>query len=105
MVVVGFVLIALGALAIVSAVFATSSTGTVEFLSIDVSPLALFLVGLGAGVAIMWGFAILKFGTKRGLARRKEHRRLADLSEKLDKVEAERRHDIDRQEEKDRPSL
>ena len=49
------------------------------------------LVGVAAGAAILWGFSILKWGTKRGLAHRKERKELTKLNEKLERVEAERR--------------
>ena len=38
---------------------------------IDVTTLEIFLVGVAAGAAILWGFSILKWGTKRGLAQRR----------------------------------
>jgi hypothetical protein len=107
MVVLGFVLIALGAVAIVSAVFTAEqdANGNLQLLGVDIGPLALFLVGLGAGLAICFGWALIKGGTRRGLERRRERKRLTELSEKLDEVEAERRHDIDRHEDQDRPTL
>jgi predicted RND superfamily exporter protein len=96
MVLVGVALVVFGALAVVSAVFGTDiNDGVIEFLGIDVSPMTLFLIGLGSGLSIMWGLSVMKFGTKRGLARRKENKRLSELSEKLGKVEAERRADGD----------
>jgi len=88
MVILGLLLILLGALAIVAALF---SSGSVELLGFDMSALAIFLVGVAAGAAIIWGFSILKYGTKRGLAQRKERKQLDELSQKLDRVEAERR--------------
>ena len=48
-------------------------------------------VGVAAGAAILWRFSILKWGTKRGLAHRKERKELTKLNEKLERVEAERR--------------
>lgn len=104
MLLLGLVLIALGGLAIVAAVFGTDVDGTIEFLGQDVSGLALFLLGLGSGVAIWWGFSIFKWGTKRGWARRKEQKKMEELSEKLDRVEA-RDHDIEEHVDKDRPTI
>ena len=49
--------------------------------------------GVAAGAAILWGFAILKWGTKRSLAHRTERKELTELNEKLERVEAERRTD------------
>ena len=50
----------------------------------DLSPMALFLIGVGSSVAIWWGLWILKSGSKRSWARRKEQKRLEELSDKLD---------------------
>ncbi len=93
MLVVGLLLIVAGALAIVAAL--TSASGTVELLGTDVSALTLFLIGVGSGVAILWGFTISKFGTRRTLRQRRESRRLGELSDKLDQHEAERRESND----------
>ena len=92
MVVLGLILIAAGALAIAGAVF--TADGTVELLGTDMSALALFLVGLGSGIALWWGFSIGKFGTKRTLRQRRESKKLSELSEKLEKHEDERGDDI-----------
>ncbi len=106
MVILGLVLIAVGALAIVSGVFASEVDGTqLQFLGQDVSPVVLFLIGVGAAVAIWWGLSILRLGSKRSWARRKEQKRLTELSEQLDSVEAKRRMDVDHHEDKDRPTL
>ena len=92
MVVLGLLLIAAGALGIVAAVF--TAEGTVELLGADISALAIYLVGLGSGLAIWWGFSIGKFGTKRTLRQRRESKQLAALSEKLDKHEEDRGDDV-----------
>jgi Flp pilus assembly protein TadB len=93
MVVIGLVLIALGALAILCA-FAFTDPGTGGmFLGVDVNTLSAFLIGVAAGAAILWGFAILKWGTKRSLAHRRERKELSELNAKLERVEAERRND------------
>ncbi len=106
MVILGLVLIAVGALAIVCGVFtAELKGGQVEFLGQDLSPMALFLIGVGSAVVIWWGLWILKSGSKRSWARRKEQKRLEKLSEQLDDVDARRRMDVDTQEEQDRPTL
>lgn len=94
MVILGLVLIGLGALAIVAAVFTTSDK-SVALLGIDMSPLALFLVGVVAGAFILWGWSILKYGTKRELAQRRERKKLGELSEKLDRVESERKREAE----------
>lgn len=89
MVVLGLLLILLGAAAILAAIFL--SEGTASLLGSDLSALTIFLVGVGTGAAVIWGYTLLKWGTRRGLARRRERRELNRLSEKLDRVEAERR--------------
>lgn len=91
MVLLGVLLMIVGALAIAAGVMLNS--GTVEFLGGNVSAPAIFLVGVAAGAAVIWGFSILKYGTKRGLQHRRERKDLDELSRKLDKVEAERHKD------------
>lgn len=92
MLILGLLLIAAGVVAIVASV--ATATGTVELLGTEVNALTIFFVGVGAGVAVLWGFTIAKFGTKRSLKHRREGRKLSELSEKLDRVEADR-HDGD----------
>lgn len=89
MVILGLLLIILGAIAVLSAVFVSEGTG--ELLGIDMSSLAIFLVGVAAGAAMLWGFTILKWGTRRSIEHRRERKRINELSHKLDEVEAERR--------------
>ncbi|MBB6627627.1 hypothetical protein H5V45_09865 [Nocardioides sp. KIGAM211] len=91
MLILGLLLIAAGVVAILAAV--ATASGTVELLGTDLNALTIFLVGVGAGVAILWGFSISKYGTKRSLQHRRESKRLNELSQKLDRVEAERRDD------------
>src|SRR3954469_5517464 len=88
----GLLVLLVGALAVVAAVFTADGTN-VEILGLDVSALGLFLIGLGSGLAILWGFTISKWGTKRNLRQRRESRKLNDLSQQLDRREAERRSD------------
>lgn len=94
MVFLGLLLILLGALAIVAVVFDVDPI-QVELLGAEISALALFLLGVGSGVAILWGFGILKFGTKRSLKHRREQKELAALNAKLERAEAEERKDGD----------
>ncbi|MCB8955324.1 MAG: hypothetical protein H6529_02455 [Nocardioides sp.] len=89
MVVLGLILMALGAVAIVAALF--TAQGSVELLGTDISALAMFFVGLGAGLAILWGFGFSKWGTKRTLRQRRESKKLNELSEQLERREAEQR--------------
>lgn len=89
----GLILILLGALTVIAAV--GTADGSAELLGIDINALTMFLIGVAAGAAILWGFALAKWGTKRNLRQRRETKRLNELSEKLDRHEAERRHDSD----------
>jgi hypothetical protein len=89
MVILGLLLILAGAIAILAAVFVSEGTG--ELLGVEMSTLGIFLVGVGAGAAVLWGYTILKFGTRRELRARKERKELNELSAKLDKAEAERK--------------
>ena len=91
MVILGLLLIALGAVVIVAAVF--DLEGSAMLLSTDLSALTVFFLGVGAGVALLWGFGILKFGTKRTFQRRRESKELTELHEKLEEVESERKDD------------
>jgi hypothetical protein len=99
MLILGLVLIAAGGLLIVAAIFTANTTGTgaaIEILGTEVGAVTLFLLGLGSGIAILWGLSVTKFGARRTLKQRREQNKLNELSEKLDKVEAERRgHDDD----------
>ncbi len=51
----GLILLLLGALAVVAAVFTADGT-SVEFLGFEASALGMYLIGLGSGAAIVWGF-------------------------------------------------
>lgn len=94
MVILGLLLIFLGALVIVAALLDLEAV-SVELVGVDLNALTVFLLGVAAGLAILWGFGILRFGTRRSLQRRKESKRLNELSEKLDRAEAERRDDAE----------
>jgi hypothetical protein len=106
MLILGVLLMGGGALLIVASVFTAKMTedGRLELLGTEVGAVTLFLLGVGAGVAILWGMAITKFGAKRQLAQRRENHKLSELSEKLDRAEAERRRDIDG-DDRDRPHI
>ncbi|CUR62473.1 conserved exported hypothetical protein [metagenome] len=95
MVILGLALIILGGIAILSAVFVSEPGNGGELLGFTVSTLESFLIGVAAGAAILWGFSILKWGTRRGLAQRRERKELTKLNEKLERVDAERREEGD----------
>jgi membrane protein implicated in regulation of membrane protease activity len=89
MVILGLLLVILGGAMILAAVFV--SDGSAQLLGMDLTALAIFLVGVAAGAFILWGFAILKYGTRRELRLRRERKQLTELSQKLDQVEGQRR--------------
>ena len=94
MLILGLLLIAAGGLLVVAGIFTANTTGAgaaIEIVGTEVGAVTLFLLGLGSGVAILWGLSITKFGAGRSLKQRRERNKLNELSEKLDKVEAERR--------------
>ena len=94
MLILGLLLVAAGAAMIIAAVFTAEVTGgQVEIIGIEVGAVTLFVLGVAAAVAILWGFSIGKFGARRSMRQRREDNRLQELSEKLDRVEAERRKD------------
>jgi hypothetical protein len=106
MLLLGLLLVVAGALLIVAAVFTAEITdgGRLELLGTEVGALPLFLLGVGAGVAILFGISVVKFGAKRQLAKRRETNKINELSEKLDRAEAERRRDLDG-DDRDRPHI
>jgi hypothetical protein len=96
MLILGLLLVAAGAAVIIAGVFTAEVTGGhVEIIGIEVGVVTLFILGIASAVAILWGFSIGKFGARRSMRQRKENQRLEELSEKLDRVEAERRKDPD----------
>src|SRR5688572_30248767 len=95
MVFLGLALMILGGIAVLAAVLNSEPGTGGEILGFELTTLETFLLGVAAGAAILWGFGILKWGTKRSLAHRKERKELTKLNEKLERVEAERRDDDD----------
>jgi hypothetical protein len=88
MFVVGLLLIIFGALAILAALFSSSETAV--FLGRDLSAMTIFFIGLAAGIAILWGYTISKYGVKRGIRQRRETKRLQELSDKMERADEER---------------
>lgn len=93
MVVLGLVLILLGAIAILSAVFVSEPGTGGELLGFEVTTLESFIVGVIAGALILWGFTLTKWGTRRSLAHRRERKELNKLNERIVKVEERRAAD------------
>lgn len=95
MLVLGLILIALGVLAILAGLFTAGDSGSASLVGIHLGATSVFLVGLFAGIAILCGLWITKYGTKIELRHRRDQRRLQELSAKLDEVESDRARDRD----------
>ena len=94
MLILGLLLVVAGAAVIVAGLFtAEVSGGQIEIIGVEVGAVTLFVLGVAAGLAVLWGFTIGKFGARRSWRQRRENSRLEELSQKLDRVEAERRKD------------
>jgi hypothetical protein len=91
MLIFGLLLVAVAAAAAVGAVFLLD--GSVTYFGIDTDALTVFLAGAAAVGLLVLGLKLTGFGARRGLRQRKEHRRLTDLSDKLERVEQGRRDD------------
>ncbi|NYI45275.1 ribose/xylose/arabinose/galactoside ABC-type transport system permease subunit [Nocardioides aromaticivorans] len=99
MVIIGLILLLVGVLAILAGVFGSDydvdgkDRRTTEIIGINVDPEVLFLIGVVSGLLVIAGLWFMKAGAKQGWKRRKEQKRLNELSQKLDEVEAERRRE------------
>jgi uncharacterized membrane protein len=98
MVLFGLVLVILGVLLALAGLFGTgydydshNNFQSTQFLGINVDPAALVVIGIIAGALVVIGLWIMKVGAQLGWKHRKEQKRLNELSEKLDRAEAERR--------------
>jgi uncharacterized membrane protein len=98
MVLFGLVLVILGVLLALAGLFGTgydydshNNFQSTRFLGINVDPAALVVIGIIAGALVVIGLWIMKVGAQLGWKHRKEQKRLDELSEKLDRAEAERR--------------
>ena len=76
MVVLGVLLIAAGLLAVAAALL--SSSGTATFLGADLAAATIFFLGVGAGLAVLWGYSITKLGARRSCRLRRENRQLRE---------------------------
>jgi len=91
MLIFGLLLVAVAAAAAVGAVFLLD--GDVEYFGVETDALTVFLAGALAVALLVLGLKLTGFGARRGLRQRKEHRRLAELSDKLERAEKDRRDD------------
>lgn len=91
MLVFGLILIVLGVLSILAGLFSTGhDLDGATLLGLNVPTEAVFVLGLFAGVAVLWGLTLTKLGAKRELRHRRDQKRLQELSARLDEAEAER---------------
>lgn len=104
MVLFGLVVLVVGALLLLAGIFTVgyktegeggNTSTTVEVLGINVTLEVLFLLGAAAAVLVLVGLWLMKVGAKMSWKHRKEQKRLNELSEKLDRAEAERRREDD----------
>ncbi|MDN5744325.1 MAG: hypothetical protein L0H31_04310 [Nocardioidaceae bacterium] len=96
MLVLGVILLALGLLGLVLSFFGADidyKHRSTEILNWDVSPGTLVLWGAASTLLILGGVWLIKVGAKHDWKKRKENKRLGELSEKLDRAEMERRRD------------
>jgi hypothetical protein len=96
MVLFGLVIVLLGVCILLAGLFASGydSEGgamTNELLQINMPVEVLFLFGVASGALMLLGVWIMKRGAQQGWKHRQERKRLGELSDKLDQVEAERR--------------
>ena len=101
MVILGLVLLLAGVVIVLLGLFTSdvsSSNGTVEIANVDLTPAGVILAGMIAALLIFLGLWAIKLGAKQGLRRRREQKRLNELSEKLGRAEADRRRGDDEDE-------
>ncbi len=94
MLLLGLVVLVVGVIGLVLSFFGASidyKHRSAEIMNWDVAPGTLVLWGAVSTLLIMLGLWLMKAGAKQGWQRRKEHKRLAELSDKLDQVELDRR--------------
>ncbi len=100
MLILGLLLLLVGVVLILLGVFTTevnsvNGAGQVEIAGVDINVTTLFVLGLVAAVAVLGGLWLTRVAVRRNLNERKENKKMEQLSEKLDRAEAERRKDLD----------
>lgn len=92
MVIFGLILLAMAAVLVVGAAFLTDGND-VEYFGLSVEPLTMFVLG-AVCVAMLWaGTRLVHVGTRRAVRARRDHKKVAELNERL--AEAESRRDTD----------
>ncbi|MGN0063891.1 MAG: hypothetical protein ACI379_06590 [Nocardioides sp.] len=82
MVVLGLVLVLLGVLLVLAAVFVSDPGTGGTLLGFDATVLGAFTVGIVAGALVLLGLGLLRWGTQRGLAHRREVKEYQRLQRK-----------------------
>ena len=95
MVALGLVLVGVGVLLVLAGVFTAGDSGDASLLGIHLGATAVFLLGVFAGVAVVWGLGITRYGGRRQLKQRKEKRHLQKMAAKLEELERDERKDDD----------
>jgi putative Mn2+ efflux pump MntP len=94
MLLLGLVVLVVGVIGLVLSFFGASidyKHRSAEILNWDVAPGTLVLWGAVSMLLVVLGLWMMKAGAKQGWRRRKEQKRLTELSDKLDQVELDRR--------------
>ncbi|MEP9384545.1 hypothetical protein [Nocardioides sp. KR10-350] len=95
MLVLGLVLIAFAVLAVCAGLFGAGDVGDASLIGIHLGATAVFLVGFVAGVALLFGFSLTKWGGKRQFRQARERRRLEGIAQKVEQTE--HAHDQERE--------
>lgn len=94
MLILGLLLLVAGVVGLVISLFGASidyGDRSAEIMNWNVAPATLVIWGAVSTLLVVLGLWAIKTGAKQGWRRRKEQKRLSELSEKLDRAEAERR--------------
>lgn len=90
MLVLGLVLIGFAAVALCAGLFAAGDHGNASLLGVHLGATAVFLIGFCAGLALLFGLSLTKWGGKRKYRQAREQRRLKGIAERFERDEAER---------------
>jgi len=86
----GLVLMVLAGLLLLAGIFGAGDEGAASLLGIHLGATSVFLLGVAAGLALLFGFSLTKWGGKRQWRQTRERRRLEKVARRYDEVEAER---------------
>jgi len=86
----GLLLLLLGVLAVLAAVFVSEPGSGGQLLGFDVTTLGAFLIGWTSAAAILVGMSLAQRGTRRGLSLRRERKNLSRQNDQLLQQQAAR---------------